>query len=474
MTPRVLILAGLLLLALPMSGAGAQSSTTVPKSPTGGTDFTATPPPPPPPGGGSGVPGTPSGGGSVPGGSTLPDPTTGTVPPPTTPPAVVTPAFVTPETPTVAVPIPGAATAVADELLVVSRSIADATALAQALAPRGYRVLRRQPLNFLGGAMTAFRLPPGQSLGGAVTELRQDFPDHIIAPNGLLTPAATEPPAQLYAKTLIGWPAAPAKCRAAQPIGLIDTTVDMKHPALAGQKLASRSFLPAGMKLSAAEHGTAVAALLIGRESDKTFGGLLPGATVQHANVFHGTDDRPAVATVERVVAAVDWLGGGGIRLVNMSLETGSNPVLDFAMSSAAAKGMILVAAAGNGGKDAPPAYPAAHPDVIAVTAIDADGRIYKKANRGDYIDLAAPGVDVWAAKAGGGGSYRSGTSFAVPFVVAAIAIEQSTTPDATAKQLLAHLRAGAQDLGAKGHDPIYGDGLLTAPKSCGGTAASN
>ena len=143
-------------------------------------------------------------------------------------------------------------------------------------------------------------------------------------------------------------------------------------------------------------------------------------------------------------------------------------------MGSAAAKGMILVAAAGNGGKDAPPAYPAAHPDVIAVTAIDAEARIYKRANRGDYIDLAAPGVDVWAAKAGGGGSYRSGTSFAVPFVVAAIAIEQNAAPGATAHQLLAKLRAGAQDLGAKGHDPIYGDGLLAAPKSCGGAAASN
>ena len=50
MTPRVLILAGLLLLALPMGGADAQSSTTVPKTPTGSSDFTATPPPPPPPG----------------------------------------------------------------------------------------------------------------------------------------------------------------------------------------------------------------------------------------------------------------------------------------------------------------------------------------------------------------------------------------------------------------------------------------
>jgi hypothetical protein len=464
MTLRILILAGLLALALPVGGAEAQSSTTVPKAPSGSSDLTATPPPPPPPdGGGSSVPG----GGSAPRDPTLPDPTTGTLPPPSTPPAVVTPAFVTPETPAVPAPLPPAATAVADELLVVSRSIAEATALAQALAPRGYRVLRRQPLNFLGGALTAFRLPQGQSLGGAVTELRQDFPQHIVAPNGLLSPAAAEPAAQLYAKTLIGWRAAPANCLIAQPIGLIDTPVDMKHPALSGQALTSRSFLPAGLKPGAPEHGTAVAALLIGKAGDKSFSGLLPGATVQHANVFHATADRPAVATVERVVAAVDWLGGGGIRLVSMSLETGSNPVLDFAMSGAAANGMILVAAAGNGGKDAPPAYPAAHPDVIAVTAIDADARIYKKANRGDYIDLSAPGVDVWAAKAGGGGSYRSGTSFAVPFVTAAIAIEQSAAPELTARQLLAKLRAAARDLGAKGHDTTFGDGLLAAPRAC-------
>jgi len=464
MTPRVLLVAGLLLFWSLPNGADSQSSATTPKPPpTGSTDFTATPPPPPPPDPGSG---------SIPGGPTFPDPATGTAPP-STPPTVVTPAFVTPETPTIPVPLPGAAAAVADELLVVSRSIAEATALAQALAPRGYGVLRRQPLNFLGGALTAFRLPTGQNLGGAITELRQDFPQHVVAPNGFLTPAA-DPAAKLYAKTLIGWRAAPAKCQATQPIGLIDTPVDMKHPALSGQKLTSRSFLPAGLKPGAPEHGTAVAALLIGRDGDKSFSGLLPGATLQHANVFHATDDRPAVATVERVVAAVDWLGAGGIRLVNMSLETGSNPVLDFAMSSASANGMILVAAAGNGGKDAPPAFPAAHPDVIAVTAIDADARIYKRANRGDYIDLAAPGVDVWSAKAGGGGSYRSGTSFAVPFVTAAIAIEQSAAPALTAKQLLAKLRSGARDLGAKGHDAIFGDGMLTAPKSCGGVAASN
>jgi hypothetical protein len=467
---RVFLVAGLLALSSPFGGAGAQSSSAAPTTPSGSTDFTVTPPPPPPrDGGGSGS------GGSVPGGPTFPDPTTGTLPRPTTPPATVTPAFVTPETPeapTIPVPIPEA-TAVAGEMLVTSRSIAEASALAQALAPRGYQVLRRQPLNFLGGAITAFRLPPGISLGDAVAELRRDFPDHITAPNGLLTPAATEPAAQLYAKTLIGWRLMPPDCPATETIGLIDTPVDMSHAALSGQKLTSRSFLPAGLKPGTPDHGTAIAALLIGKAGDKSFGGLLPGATVQHANVFHRTEDRPAVATVERVVNAVDWLGAGGVRLVNMSLETGSNPVLDFAMSAANAKGMILVAAAGNGGKDAPPAYPAAHPDVIAVTAIDADARIYKKANRGDYIDLAAPGVDVWSAKPGGGGSYRSGTSFAVPFVVAALAVEHGAAPKATGKQLLTKLRANARDLGAKGQDPVYGDGLLAAPKSCAGSASN-
>lgn len=472
MKMRALLAVALLMLALPHLARGADSSTIPLPPPTGSSSITATPPPTPPGGGTGTVPG----GGTVPDpDGRLPDPTTGTLPRPETPPTIVTPAFVTPEPPTIPVPIPSAADAVAGEVLVVSRSIAEATALAEALAPRGYRVLRRQPLNFLGGAITAFRLPEDRSLEDATAELNSEFPQHIVAPNGFLTPAATEQPAaQLYAKTLIGWQAAPAKCRTAVPIGLIDTPVDVGHDALRGQNILSRSFLPAGMEPGSAEHGTAMAALLAGQAGDKAFGGLLPGAELHHAGVFHRTETRDAVATVERVVLAIDWLGGDGVRLVNMSLETGANSVLYFAMSGADAKGMILVAAAGNGGKNAPPAYPAAHPAVIAVTAIDADAKIYRNANRGDYIDLAAPGVDLWTASAGGGGSYRSGTSFAVPFVVAAIAVEQSASPKSSAKDLLAKLRATARDLGPAGFDETFGDGLLRAPKPCGGATASN
>src|SRR3546814_9491455 len=89
----------------------------------------------------------------------------------------------------------------------------------------------------------------------------------------------------------------------------------------------------------------------------------------------------------------------------------------------ARAGGMRLVAAAGNEGPHAAPVFPAGYPSVLAVTAVDASLQPYRHANRGDYIDLAAPGVDVWSARRGQGGRYNSGTSFAAPFVAAAAAL---------------------------------------------------
>ena len=116
----------------------------------------------------------------------------------------------------------------------------------------------------------------------------------------------------------------------------------------------------------------------------------------------------------------------------------------------------------GCGGVDASPSYPAAQTGVVAATSVDSDGVIARDASRGDYIDLAAPGVDVWVAAGKTGGRYASGTSMAAPLVAAALA--QLGGRPAMATQLFRQ----ARDLGQSGKDSIYGWGLLRFPVCSG------
>ena len=102
--------------------------------------------------------------------------------------------------------------------------------------------------------------------------------------------------------------------------------------------------------------------------------------------------------------------------------------------------------------------YPAAYGSVVAVTAVDNGHQVFRLANRGDYLDIAAPGVDVLHAKAGGGYAASSGTSFAVPFAVTAAAALRQSAPGT---DILDHIYRSAVDLGPPGRDDIYGYGLL-------------
>lgn len=147
-----------------------------------------------------------------------------------------------------------------------------------------------------------------------------------------------------------------------------------------------------------------------------------------------------------------------------MSLSGPDNAVLAKAIELTAGKKIGLVAAAGNDGPKAKAVFPAAYDKVIAVTAVDLEKRPYRRANRGDYIDLAAPGVGVWAAASVAGARPKSGTSFAVPFVTAAMALARSQAPEADVQKLL---MSQAEDLGETGKDDVFGYGLLNARSIC-------
>jgi len=161
------------------------------------------------------------------------------------------------------------------------------------------------------------------------------------------------------------------------------------------------------------------------------------------------------------------------VRVVNVSLAGDDNALMALAVHRASARGTVLIAAAGNAGPHAPPAYPGALPEVIAVTAVDQQGAVLAQANRGSYIALTAPGVRIWVPTPDGQGRYQTGTSFATPFALGAAALEMMQGAPANADVLRHRLAAKARALGSGGRNPTFGYGLVQASTSCGFVATA-
>ena len=239
-------------------------------------------------------------------------------------------------------------------------------------------------------------------------------------------------------------------------VGMIDSRVDAAHPALVKSHIKARSFARPGAQ-TPDFHGTAVASILAGSAVD--YLGLAPNAELYTASVFELDGDHGEIASTVSLIRALDWLMSSGVDVVNISLAGPPNRLLETALQRAAGQDVVIMAAAGNGGPMARPMYPAAYSSVVAITAVDDRQQVFRLANRGDYLALSAPGVDLRHAISGGGYGASSGTSFAVPFAVAAAARQKLLTPG---EDIVARLMRDAIDIGPPGRDNIYGYGLLT------------
>jgi hypothetical protein len=234
-------------------------------------------------------------------------------------------------------------------------------------------------------------------------------------------------------------------------IAVIDTGVDAGHPALKGVIAKEFDAMP-DVAVSGRDHGTSVDGLIAGMPP---FEGIAPGARIYHARAFE--DGRSTIAVI---LDALDWAAEQDVRIVNMSFVGPKNELMRVACANARARGMVLVAAAGNNGPRAPFGYPAAFPGVIAVTATDAEDGLMQQANRGPYVYLAAPGVDMIAPIAGGS-DLVTGTSFAAAIASGAIANLLHANPGLSADQVEKVLALTATDLGPAGRDEDFGYGLL-------------
>jgi hypothetical protein len=240
-------------------------------------------------------------------------------------------------------------------------------------------------------------------------------------------------------------------------VAVIDTGIDAEHPDLAGTVVDQFDAL-AGVE-GPQDHGTGIAGVIA---AHGRLMGAAPAVHVLAVRAF-GTTQGSAQGTTFNIVKGLDWAVARGARLVNMSFAGPADPTLQKAMASAHDKGTVLIAAAGNAGPNSPPLYPAADPNAIAVTAVDGEDRIFERANRGSYVALSAPGVDILTPAPGEAYRMSSGTSFAAAYVSGIAALMLDRKPALTADALKSMLLSTARDLGPKGRDEVYGQGLADA-----------
>ncbi len=317
------------------------------------------------------------------------------------------------------------------------------------------------------GELLTFSVPPDLDANDAILDLVPGNMRDLIDRNHIYDTQDRDGsghPARHAANSPLALPM-PAVCTEPVKLGMIDSGIDTSHPAFAasGAVITQRSFVDAGIQ-QATGHGTAVAGLLVGSSGDTRHSAvlhpLLPAAALYSASVFHADEGAAQGATVMRILSALDWLlQQEDIKVINMSLAGPPNRLLARAVTAAAAKGRVIVAAAGNDGPYGPVRYPAAYDEAVGVTAVTRDSGIFRFANQGPHIDYAALGVDVPTALAEGGFGMESGTSLASPVVAAFLACELAQHGDV--QQALEALDARAVDLGAPGADPVYGRGLL-------------
>lgn len=349
-------------------------------------------------------------------------------------------------------------------------SVPDDAAL-ETIAGLGFTIVARDRIDLIGANIARLQPPIGVTLEAARAQILAAVAQSVVDLNTLYRPEELLcGPEDCAAFAMIGWQGG-GTCRLEPTIGMIDTGVNAQHPSLTEGRVEAIPVLGEGRRPASQIHGTAVALLIAGGAASRT-PGTLPSARLIAAEAFHKTGAGEETADVFDVVRGIELLVDRDVDVVNMSFSGGANLLLERAIDALAERNVPVVAAAGNAGPRSEPLYPAAYPRAIAVTAVDARNNVYRQANAGEHIAFAAPGVRLWTAASVSGGRYRSGTSYAAPFVTSALAIKRASEPEAKLPSLIEQLAAMAVDLGEPGRDATFGHGLLKMPE-CGGSAGA-
>jgi len=240
-------------------------------------------------------------------------------------------------------------------------------------------------------------------------------------------------------------------------VAVIDSGIDLKHPELAGSIADSWDAL--GSSEGPHVHGTGVAGAIV---AHATVEGSAPAAKIIAIRAFgvvqHGAESSSFV-----LLKSFDYAAAHNAQIINMSFAGPKDALIERGIAAMAAKGIVMVAAAGNAGPKSPPLYPGAYPAVIAVSGTDAQDRLFAASNRGDYIAVSAPGQNIFLPAPENTYQMTSGTSFSAGFVSGIAALVLERNPALKPDDVRAIVMKTARDLGPPGRDNLFGAGEADA-----------
>jgi hypothetical protein len=352
---------------------------------------------------------------------------------------------------------------IANELVAeIDASLSDAQA--DQLARRhGLARLQSQNFPLIGSTIGLFRVTNRRAVETVSRELASEASVRSVQPNFryVLQEQKAEltegDPAQ-YAVAKLRLPQAHTLAHGTNVIvAVIDSGIDVNHPELANAIAASFDAL--GSKEGPHVHGTGVAGAIV---AHARLMGSAPAARILAIRAF-GAAPKGAESTSYVILKGLDYAAAHGAEIVNMSFAGSKDGLIERGIAAIAAKGIVMVAAAGNAGAKSPPLYPAANPNVIAVSATDAQDRLFTASNRGGYIAIAAPGVDIFLPAPDNKYQMTSGTSFSAAYVSGLAALMLERNPALKPDEVRAILMKTARDLGAVGWDDLFGAGEADA-----------
>ena len=339
------------------------------------------------------------------------------------------------------------------------------TAEADELARRhGLTRLASENFPLIGATFGLFRITDGRPYETVRREFAADGSVRSLQPNfryvlqDQKSAAATEGDPAQYALAKLRLPQAHTLAHGANvTIAVIDSGIDARHPELANS--VADNFDALGSAEGPHVHGTGIAGAIA---AHARLMGSAPEARIIAIRAFGGGNGG-AESSSYIILRSLNYAAEHGAQIVNMSFAGPKDAVIERAIAATAARGLVLIAAAGNAGAKSPPLYPAANPNVIAVSATDRQDRLFAASNRGNYIAVAAPGVDIFLPAPDGKYQVTSGTSFSAAYVsgVAALLLERNYAlkPEALRMALV----KTARDLGSPGRDDLFGDGQADA-----------